>query len=145
MLTLCSMSFQFFLDCLPKSEGWLAQWQLLVSTVAALNAIQNFVTLELTKRVYSGAAATVTPLQARTFAAWTMTSAVVRAYAAYHIEYKPIYDMALFTYLIAFGHFTSELLIFRTAKMNAGIIAPLLVASTTLVWMIKDYHFYIRA
>jgi hypothetical protein len=30
----------------------------------------------------------VTALQARTFAVWTLTSAVVRLYAAYHIEKK---------------------------------------------------------
>jgi hypothetical protein len=30
----------------------------------------------------------VTALQARTFAIWTLTSAVVRAYAAYHINDK---------------------------------------------------------
>jgi hypothetical protein len=30
----------------------------------------------------------VTALQARTFAVWTLTSAMVRAYAAYHINDK---------------------------------------------------------
>jgi hypothetical protein len=89
----------------------------------------------------------VTPLHARTFAAWTLTSAVVRIYAAYNINDKRcvyllhrdlsqcstlvfrLYDMALLTYLIAFGHFTSEILIFRTAKINTGIAGPLVVAS----------------
>jgi hypothetical protein len=88
----------------------------------------------------------VTPLQARTFAVWTLTSAIVRGYAAYHIDEKmyislhlaflfmsglymcSIYDMALFTYLIAFGHFISELLIFRTAKINAGVMSPVVVS-----------------
>lgn len=37
--------------------------------------------------------------------------------------------MALFTYLIAFGHFTSELLIFGTATINPGVISPCIVAS----------------
>lgn len=31
---------------------------------------------------------TVTGLQARTFAVWTLTSAIVRGYAAYHIHDK---------------------------------------------------------
>jgi hypothetical protein len=30
----------------------------------------------------------VTPLQARTFGVWTLTSAVVRGYAAYHVYDK---------------------------------------------------------
>ena len=41
-----------------------------------------------------------------------------------------IYDMTLFTYLFAFGHFSSELLIFRTAKINPGVMSPVVVAST---------------
>jgi hypothetical protein len=41
---------------------------------------------------------------------------------------RSIYDMAFFTYLIAFGHFTSEVLIFRTAKLNVGVMSPLIVA-----------------
>lgn len=72
-----------------------------------------------------------------------------------------MYDMALFTYLIAFGHFTSELLIFRTAKVNPGVISPVIVASafnmvfnvsstsnahdtaSTLIWMTTQYDFYV--
>lgn len=97
----------------------------------------------------------VTALQARTFAVWTLTSAVVRLYAAYNIQNKAcvrphlaqprehlnlrepffplriasVYDIALFTYLIAFGHFSSELLIFRTAGLNVGTLSPVIVSS----------------
>ena len=40
-----------------------------------------------------------------------------------------IYDITLMTYLIAFGHFTSELLIFRTARVNVAFMSPCIVAS----------------
>jgi hypothetical protein len=69
---------------------------------------------------------------------------MVRVYAAYrihdksyvqrflpvltHIDINSIYDMTLLTYLIAFGHFTSELLIYRTTKINPGTISTLSVA-----------------
>ena len=76
------------------------------------NSLQNFITLDLTKRLYNRTATgeedsstciryaghlttrsfflfPVTPLQARTFAAWTLVSAVVRFYAAYNINSKP--------------------------------------------------------
>jgi Erg28 like protein len=90
---------------------------------------------------------TVTPLQARTFGIWTLTSAVVRLYAAYNITNKVyarlsfrsrkrvlypfsrVYDMAFFTYLIAFAHFSSELLIFKTASINPGVMSPVIVSS----------------
>lgn len=41
--------------------------------------------------------------------------------------------MALFTYLIAFGHFSSELLIFRTANINPGVLSPVIVACEALI------------
>lgn len=40
-----------------------------------------------------------------------------------------VYDMAMLTYLIAFSHFFSEFLIFRTAKFGAGLLGPAIVSS----------------
>ena len=37
--------------------------------------------------------------------------------------------MAMLTYLIAFGHFFSEFLIFRTANFGAGLLGPAIVSS----------------
>ncbi len=45
-------------------------------------------------------------------------------------HFSSIYDMALLTYLIAFGHFFSEFLIFRTIKFGAGLLGPAIVSST---------------
>jgi len=87
----------------------------------------------------------VTSLQARTFGIWTLTSAVVRAYAAYNLHDKIMYDLALFTFLIAFGHFTSELLIFRTTTINSAVLSPCIVSTTSLVWMFLQYDFYVQA
>ncbi|KZP31658.1 Erg28-like protein [Athelia psychrophila] len=138
-------SFQAFLDFLPQSPGWLPDWQLLVAVMAVFNTVQNFATLKLTRRIYDNVPPnSVTALQARTFAVWTLTSAVVRGYAAYNIHNKTIYDMALFTYLIAFGHFTSELLIFRTAKVNMAVISPCIVSTTSLIWMLRQYEYYVE-
>jgi len=134
-----------FKSLLPQSVGWLANWQLFVAATAAFNTIQNFSTLNLTRRLYSGSSETVTPLQARTFAIWTLTSATVRFYAAYNINEKIIYDLALFTYLFAFGHFVSETFIFRTAKLNIPVLSPIIVASASLLWMITQYDFYVKS
>ncbi|KAJ7475794.1 hypothetical protein FB451DRAFT_257070 [Mycena latifolia] len=131
---------------LPQGDGWLPTWQLIVAVMAIFNSAQNFSTLKLTRRIYNNVpAATVTPLQARTFAAWTITSAVIRGYAAYHLNQKIMYDMALFSYLIAFGHFASELLIFRTATPNPGVISPVIVSTTSLIWMFSQYNYYVKA
>ncbi|KAM6504204.1 Erg28 [Amanita muscaria] len=114
--------------------------------MAIFNTVQNFTTLKLTTRIYNNVPpALVTPLQARTFAVWTLTSAIVRAYAAYNINTKEIYDMAMMSYLIAFGHFFSELLVYRTVNIGAGIIGPVIVSTSTLIWMFTQYDFYVQA
>jgi len=98
---------------LPKSEGFLATWQLIVATMAVFNTIQNFATLKLTRRLYTGVPSSssksipplfaqsdprfsVTALQARTFAAWTLTSAIIRGYAAYNINNKTCFQFPVY-------------------------------------------------
>lgn len=134
-----------FANYLPQIDGLLPKWQLFVATLAVFNSVQNFTTLSLTRRLYNVAPETVTPLQARTFGVWTLTSAIVRLYAAYHLTEKTIYDITLFTYLLAFGHFVSEIFIFRTAKPNVAVLSPVVVATTSLIWMVKQYDFYVRS
>ncbi|KAG8865842.1 ergosterol biosynthesis protein [Serendipita sp. 405] len=108
---------------------------------------------------------TVTPLSGRTCGIWTLTSAVVRLFCAYHISEKTIFDLAICTYVIALAHFGSEFLIYKTAKAGGGVISPLIVASeytksvvmpdkpltalrpllaTSLVWMSTQYDFYVK-
>ena len=99
---------------------------------------------------------TVTGLQARTFAVWTALAGVVRLYAAYNINQKVcvldfhliirasadtmrsvmgrIYDLTLFTYLFAFAHFGSELLIFRTASFGPGALSPVIISSGSTIF-----------
>lgn len=38
---------------LPQSPGLLPKWQLFVAATAVFNAVQNFATLNLTRRVYN--------------------------------------------------------------------------------------------
>lgn len=69
--------------------------------------------------------------------------------------------MALFTYLIAFGHFGSEWLIFRSVKVGPGLLSPVLVScmssgefvkhtskyistAASMIWMLNQYDFYIK-
>lgn len=40
-----------------------------------------------------------------------------------------VYDLALISYLIAFGHFASEILIFKSTGFNRGSISPVIVSS----------------
>jgi len=128
---------------LPASDGWLPIWQLVVASAAVFNAVQNYTTLKLTQRLYARTPHLVNPLQARAFGTWTITSAVIRGYAAYHIHDKAIYDICVLSYLIAFSHFISELLIFKSCKLNGPVLSPVIVSSVSLVWMFSQYDFYV--
>ena len=48
--------------------------------------------------------------------------------------------MALLTYLFAFAHFSSEILIFRTARISIPVLSPVIVASaySSFVRMLRD-------
>ncbi|KAI0059121.1 Erg28-domain-containing protein [Artomyces pyxidatus] len=124
--------------------GLLPYWQFLIASVALLNGLQNIRSPDLCQRLYSvKSEAEVTPLQARAFGTWTMTSAVARFYAAYNITDRAVYHMTVWTYIIALLHFTSEIAIFRTAKLEMSSVMPFLVAGTSIIWMIMQYNFYL--
>lgn len=124
------------------------------------NSIQAYSTLSYTQRLYSGsgpaskqgdnasgsAAATspVTPLSARTFGTWTFMAGIVRLYAAYHINEAAWYQVAFWTYLIAFGHFMSEMAVYQTAKWRGPWLASATVATSSLIWMALQYGYYVQ-
>ena len=130
---------------LPPHEGFLPSWLLFVGAVSLFNSAQNYTTLSLTRRVYSAQPAQTTPLSARTFGTWTAITSIVRLYAAYHITNPQVYQLALYTYVVALAHFTAEWLIFKTARFGPGLVAPLVVATTSLLWMVKQWEFYTGA
>jgi len=129
----------------PSHRGLLPSWLVFVSTVALFNSIQNYTTISLTQRVYAVQPKQTTPLSARTFGTWTALSSIIRLYAAYHVSNPQVYQLALYSYVIAWAHFMSEWLIFRTARLGAGLAGPLAVATTSLVWMVSQREFYVGA
>jgi len=130
---------------LPAAPGFLPKWQLFVSGMAFFNSAQNLYTLSLTRRIYTKTPQEVNALQSRTFAIWTFTAAIIRIYCAYHINEKTIYDVAIWSYVAALAHFASEWLLFRSANLSAGLLAPLIVAPVSLIWMVMQYEFYVKA
>ena len=86
----------------------------------------------------------VNHLSSRTFGTWTFLASIIRLYAAYNISNPLMYQLALWTYVIALAHFASEWLVFGTAKMGKGLIGPLCVSSGTLVWMLLQWEVYLN-
>ncbi|PNS16275.1 hypothetical protein CAC42_6382 [Sphaceloma murrayae] len=132
---------------LPQSEGLLPKWLLFISVVSLANSVQSYSTLAATRKVYAGRSSSssspVTPLSARTFGTWTFITAIVRLYAAYRVNEKAWYEIAMWTYGVAWGHFVSEWLVFGTVRLNAGSAGPLCVATGSLVWMWSQWGYYV--
>ena len=154
---------------LPPSDGYLPQWLLFVrgrasllfplfifslaipahcrcqqiSVVSLGNTIQSYLSLGPTRQVYAATPQAVTPLSARTFGTWTALSALVRLYAAYHINEPAAYDLCLCTYGVAAWHFFSEWLVFGSAKWGRGLMGPVSVASLTAFWMWRVKEEYV--
>lgn len=136
-----------------------------ISVVSIANSIQAYVSLAGTKEVYSGTpdavssskplpdgipartakadSSPVTGLSARTFGTWTALSSIIRLYAAYHINDPLVYELALWTFGLAFGHFAIEWLVFGTARWGRGLAGPVLVSTGTGAWMLAQWSSYV--
>uniref|UniRef100_A0A6I8PAR3 Ergosterol biosynthesis 28 homolog n=1 Tax=Ornithorhynchus anatinus TaxID=9258 RepID=A0A6I8PAR3_ORNAN len=78
----------------------------------------------------------VNGLQARTFGIWTLLSSVIRCLCAIDIRNKTLYHITLWTFLLALGHFLSEVFVYGTAAPTIGVLAPLMVASFSIMGML---------
>lgn len=137
------LPYWLLLVCIPssfKNSSFLSG--LKVSLTSALNSVQCYITTSYTERVYSSPSRPVTRLSARTFGTWTFLSSIIRLYGAYNISDPVIYQLVLWTYALAFGHFASEWFYFGTAKWGAGLAGPVLVSTGSLAWMFWQWGWY---
>ncbi|KAF2836026.1 putative ergosterol biosynthesis protein Erg28 [Patellaria atrata CBS 101060] len=137
---------------LPDHDGLLPKWLLFVGSVATLNAFQAYRSPLYTARVYLGTKSHLNPestvpsvgaLGSRAFGTWTLTSGIIRFIAAYNLENPVAYQLAFASYIIALAHFGSEWFYYGTAKMGPGILGPLIISSSTLVWMWLQWDYYV--
>lgn len=143
-------SLSSYLPTAPQG-GKLPYWLLFISVVSLFNSAQNYQSkdLALTKKVYEEEAnkvhgrPQVTHLSARTFGTWTIITSIVRFYAAYYITNPQVYELAQWSYAVAAFHFISEWLVYGTCKFGKGILGPLIVSSTSLIWMYLQKDFYL--
>lgn len=87
----------------------------------------------------------MTPLAARLFGTWTFMVSIVRLYAAYNLHIGPMYDLAVWTYIVALIHFGSEVLVFKGMRFGGPQTLPLIVATTALIWMPSVRSYYVQA
>ncbi|KAM4853175.1 ergosterol biosynthetic protein 28 homolog isoform 1-T2 [Thomomys bottae] len=120
----------------------LRSWLVIVSIIAMGNTLQSFRDHTfLYEKLYTGKPDLVNGLQARTFGIWTLLSSVIRCLCAIDIHNKTLYHITLWTFLLALGHFLSELFLFGTAAPTIGVLAPLMVASFSILGMLVGLQY----
>ncbi|KAK6481400.1 putative ergosterol biosynthetic protein 28 isoform X1 [Huso huso] len=119
----------------------LRSWLVIVSVIALGNSVQSFRDHSfLSEKLYTGMPEFVNGLQARTFGIWTLLSSVIRCACAADIQNKTLYHITLGTFVLALGHFLSEAFIYKTAPLTIGVMAPLIVASVSIVGMLIGFQ-----
>jgi hypothetical protein len=127
--------------------------------VSLANSIQAYFSLSGTREVYAGprpklpagiptstapSTSPVTALSARTFGTWTALSSIIRLYGAYNITDPKVYEITLWTFGVAFGHFALEWLAFGSARWGRGLAGPVFVSTITATWMLVQWGSYVR-
>ncbi|XP_041928225.1 ergosterol biosynthetic protein 28 homolog [Alosa sapidissima] len=119
----------------------LRSWLVMVSVIAMGNTVQSFRDHSfLSEKLYTGSPEFVNGLQARTFGIWTLLSSIIRFFCAMDIQNRTLYHITLWTFVLALGHFLSEAFIYKTAPLTIGVMAPLLVASFSIVAMLAGFQ-----
>lgn len=145
---------------LPPFEGLLPKWLVFVSSpvlfplllllltliqvsaVSALNSLQAYSSADYTSKLYTNGSVACEPLSGRLFGTWTFLSAVIRMTAAYNITNPVAYDLAIWTYAIALTHFVGELVL-GNASLKGRFLSPLIVASSSVAWMLTQREAYL--
>ncbi|KAJ5646058.1 hypothetical protein N7490_002430 [Penicillium lividum] len=130
------------LTYLPPFEGLLPKWLVFVGAVSVINSLQAYTSADYTSKLYTNGSVACEPLSGRVFGTWTFLSAVIRMTAAYNITNPVAYDLALWTYAIALTHFAGELIV-GNASLKGRFISPLIVASSSLAWMLTQRGAYL--
>ncbi|KAL2022890.1 hypothetical protein VTK56DRAFT_4421 [Thermocarpiscus australiensis] len=86
----------------------------------------------------------VSPLAARLFGIYTFFAGLIRFYACYQLENPALYQLAIWTHVVAAVHFTSEMLIYRTVRFSGPQIFPFTAAYGGAIWMLLQYKHYVQ-
>ena len=55
------------------------------------------------------------------------------------------YQLAIWAYVVAFAHFTSEWTVFKTSRWGLPLAGPVIISTGTLVWMFTQWDAYVTA
>ncbi|KAI9043951.1 Erg28 family protein [Aspergillus affinis] len=129
---------------LPSTEhGFLPYYLLLVSLTALTHTLVTYINPTASLKQFSGPLAPPkTRLLAHVYGIKNVYSCLIRLYAAYQITNGALYDLALVTFLGVLVLFGSELLVWRTVRIQEGVF-PFITAGVGVVWMVSGRGDYL--
>ncbi len=86
----------------------------------------------------------VTPLAARLMGNYTVLAGLIRIYASYQLENHALYQLAIWTHVVAALSFTSETLYYKTIRFSGPQAFPFAAAYSGLIWMSLQYGHYVQ-
>ena len=114
-----------------REKSMLAKVICFVGITALYNALQSFVPgMNVTPRIYSKQPKQVTPLMARMMGTWTLTSGLIRIYASFYLHERVAYELCLWTFILAFASFSSEVFYYKTAPLSSPGVWPAMIISS---------------
>jgi hypothetical protein len=94
-------------------------------------------------RVFSGSRhPPPTQLLAHVYGTKNIYSSLIRAYTAFDVNNRALYDLATFTYAIVLFLFVTELTVWKTVRPKEAVF-PFVNAGVGLVWMVAARGWYL--
>ncbi|KAI3393245.1 hypothetical protein diail_4534 [Diaporthe ilicicola] len=130
---------------LPQHDGYLSYYLLYSSTAAIIHSLVCYLKPPTTSlRAFSGPQAVPqrSGLLARVYAVKNAYTALIRAYAAYHLANGPVYDLAMCTYVGVLFLYATELGGYGTVRLREALF-PFVTAGGGLLWMGLQRGWYV--
>ncbi|KAK3609692.1 hypothetical protein CHS0354_017545 [Potamilus streckersoni] len=117
-------------------------WLSVLTLMAMGSTIHSFLDPNfLGKKLYTKSPSTANSFASRLYGLWNFLSAAIRFCCVLQIHNKTVYNLTVFSFLLMLGHFISEILIFKTADLDSGVIASLIISVVSILAMLYGYRY----
>ena len=114
-------------------RGWIT----LVALMALGNSVQCFIEPDFVWTKLYNESKEVSFLTARTYGMWTLLASIVRFMYAYNMRNWELFLITMASYALAFGHFSSEMLVYHSGGLDSmGMLSAIVVSGTSMVLLL---------
>ncbi|KAH8808825.1 hypothetical protein F5884DRAFT_834338 [Xylogone sp. PMI_703] len=129
---------------LPQHGGFLPYFLLYSSASALIHSFVTYLRPLPSMAGFSGPSAPPpTVLLAHVYGTKNLYTALIRAYAAYHISNPQLYSLATWTFIGVLFLYGGEFFIWNTVRLKEGMF-PFITAGLGLVWMVLQRDWYLN-